>query len=294
MRKELIVSLGLIIASDIAGQDAFFELKKVLPKELTEISGIVRDGNFLWAVGDDKGQPVYKLDKEGNILQKIKLSDQPLIDVEAISVDNTYLYIGDLGDNMGKRKQRAVVRVLKSAIPNGRNVSVRGERIRFSFPGHGEVKKQKKNNYDCEAMLCYNDSIYLFTKRRKDLKTSLYVIAKTPGSYNARFISNFKANGLVTDASANEKTDEIALIGYDEGHTRPFVWVLSNYRFDDFFSGDFERLELTNNEKLDWQIEGISYRDNNSFYLVCEKTEDVPNSIYVIKRSNLLKSATAQ
>lgn len=286
----MILSVIFLITFKTWGQQGTFEFERILSKELQEISGIARDGQFLWVVGDDKNQPIYKLDREGNILQQVRISGQSLLDVEAVAVDESYLYIGDVGDNMGKRKQRSIVRILKASIPKGKKVTVKGDRIKFSFPDHGNVKKQKKNNYDCEAIISYNDSIYLFTKRRRDLNTSLYVVPKIPGTYSARHISTFKTKGLVTDAAANEKTDEIALIGYDEGHTRPFVWLLSNFRFDDFFSGDFTRFELTKDKELDWQIEGISYKDNGSFFIVCEKTEQVSNTIYVLSKSGLLKS----
>ncbi len=290
MKKAIVAVIFLLIELKGSSQEVAFEFQKALSKELDEISGIAHDGQFLWVVSDDKDAPIYKLDRKGNVLQKIKISNLRLIDVEAVAVDRTYIYIGDVGDNMGKRNQRAIVKVEKSDIPKGRSVSVKGQRIRFSFPEHGDVKKQKRNNYDCEAIIIYNDSVYLFTKRRKDLNTSLYVIPKIPGTYSARLISTFKTKGLVTDASVNDRTDEIALIGYDEGHTRPFIWILSNFPFDDFFSGNYVRFELTKNKELDWQIEGISYEDNGTFFIVCEKTKQVPNTLYLIKKSGLFSS----
>jgi hypothetical protein len=139
-------------------------------------------------------------------------------------------------------------------------------------------------------MISFGDSLYLFTKRRDDEKSALYSLPKIPGTYEAVNISIFKVKGLVTDAAVSPEGTEVALVGYDEGHTRPFVYILSGFRGNDFFSGHKKRFELTNEKKLDWQIESISYKDDQSLYLSCEKTRDVTNTLYVLKKSNLIPS----
>src|SRR4030095_12027516 len=109
--------LFLLMATAITGiifSQTHFEFKKELPKELKEISGIVKDGDALWAISDNRNVDVYKLDLSGNIIQQLHISNVALRDVEAITADKDYLYIGDVGDNDGTRDERTIIRVLKS------------------------------------------------------------------------------------------------------------------------------------------------------------------------------------
>ena len=277
----------ILILTNCKGQEDQFSMRKELPADLKEISGIAKDGNFLWAITDNKKRTIYKLDLTGNIIQQIEVTNASFDDVEAVTADKDYLYVGDVGDNNGTRKNRSIMRILKSSIGKNSQTSVTGQLISFNFPDEGETKKKKSNNYDCEAMISYKDSLFVFTKRRGDMKTELYALPKSPGNYIARSVSEFKSKGMITDASINKAGNEIALLGYDEGHTKPFIWVLSNFKGNNFFSGNHERFDLTNEKHLDWQVEGISYGDNNQFFFSCEKTKDMHNSVYLIDKAKL-------
>jgi hypothetical protein len=279
--------MGLAFFITANGQEKF-QLEQPLPKQLKEISGTVKDGDVLWAITDASGS-IYKLDLQGRVLQELKLTGLRLNDVEAVAVDRKYLYIGDIGDNDGTRTDRVIVRIPKSSLSKGRT-SVTGEEIRFTFPDEGTVKKKKSNNYDCEAMISYGDSLFVFTKQREDMGTNLYVLSKTPGKHQARDLGHFKTKGLVTDASVNDRGNEISLIGYDEGHRRPFVYTFSDFNGNNFFSGKHKRYELTHKTNLDWQVESISYRDADSYFISCEKTKDVPNTLYVVPKADLINS----
>ncbi|HWJ90958.1 MAG TPA: hypothetical protein VNR87_07585 [Flavisolibacter sp.] len=288
MKSMLCVLMGFIFYS-ARGQEQF-QLERPLAKELKEISGTVKDGDVLWAITDARGS-IYKLDLKGNVIQELKLENVRLTDVEAVAADSKYLYVGDIGDNKGIRNDRVVVRILKSSIDRSAT-SIGGEQIRFSFPDAASASNQKANNLDCEAMISYGDSLYLFTKR-DDMRTGVYALSKTPGTHVARHKGEFKTKGLITDASVNLRGNEISLVGYDNGHRRPFVWVLSDFTGDNFFSGKQERFELTHKKNLDWQVEGISYRDEASYFISCEKTRDVPNTLYVIQKAGLLNEGKA-
>jgi hypothetical protein len=58
----------------------------------------------------------------------------------------------------------------------------------------------KKHNFDCEAILCWNNQIYLFTKNRLDDRTDLYVLPTTPGNYATKYIASFEVGGRITGA----------------------------------------------------------------------------------------------
>ena len=289
-----IIFVLLLIGKQGHSQKIHFDLEKNLPKELNEISGITKDGNIFWAISDAKKSTIYKLDLSGNIIQEIQISNVRLKDAEAITSDKNYLYVGDIGDNDGNRTNRSIIKILKTSIGNKSATTIKGELINFSFPDRNESKKKKNNNHDCEAMLFFKDSLYLFTKRREDQKSELFVLPVTPGNHAARSISIFKTNGLITDAALNEKETEIALIGYDEGHAMPFILVFNSFSGNDFFSGINKRYEITNEKKLNWQIEGITYNGDDGFYFCSEKSKDVSNKLYSVTRKQLIESDKKQ
>jgi len=162
--------------------------KEVLSKPLNEISGIVADGNELWGITDKPKAVVYKLSADGKLLQEISVKNAKATDVEAVTKDENFVYIGDLGDNEGGREERQVIKVSKATIGKDKNAEVTGEIITFRFSDEVMVDKKKKNNYDCESILSFGDSLYLFTKRRTDLQTELFSLPKTAGNYIARSI----------------------------------------------------------------------------------------------------------
>ena len=265
-----------------------FEWEKELPKDLKEISGIVKDGDVIWAI-TDKSNAVHSFDLYGNEKTRIPLTNITVQDAEAITADNEYLYIGDFGNNEGNRLQRSIIRTAKKDSAAANDTSTQAQTISFTFPGDHEVEKKKENDFDCEAMVIYKDSLYLFTKRRGDMQTELYVLPKTPGQYEARRISAFNSDGMITDAAVNPAGNELALIGYDKGHTKPFIWIFSNFKGSDFFSGNSQRYYLGTKKKQDWQVEGITYADDQNFYISCEKSKDIPCTLYLLDRSALKK-----
>src|SRR3954467_11083006 len=105
MKNIVVVFLtGVMAGSTAYGQGSnVFSLEKQLPKELKEISGVSKDGNALWAIADNSKNALYKLDLTGNISQKFIINNVNFINAEAVTNDQHYVYIGDVGDNAGIR-----------------------------------------------------------------------------------------------------------------------------------------------------------------------------------------------
>jgi len=265
---------------------AELDYKTELKKPLNEISGLVADGKNLWAITDKPKANAYLLDDKGNLKQEVTVKNIEAIDVEAITADNDFLYIGDVGDNEGGREERQIIKAPKSAIKKGKSVEIDGEAITFRFSNEQIVDKKKNNNYDCEAILSLGDSLYLFTKRREDQQTELFSLPKTAGNYVARSLGTFDTKGLITDATVNEAKSEIALCGYHKGHKYPFILLLKNFSGNNFFSGTTERINLANTA-WDWQIESVTYGDDDKMYFACEETNEVKSTLYAIKREKL-------
>ena len=264
------------------------DFKEELSKPLNEISGIASDGDDLWAITDKPKAVVYRVDLKGKVQQEITIKNAKASDVEAVTRDADFVYIGDVGDNEGNREERQIIKLAKSGIGKGKETEVDAELITFRFSDETMVDKKKKNNYDCEALLSYGDSLYLFTKRRTDLQTELFSLPKTPGKYTARSVGVFNCNGLITDAAINANNNEVALTGYNKGHKYPFILLLKNFQGCNFFTGESERIELTD-KPWDWQIESITYSASNQVYFACEETKEVKSTLYAIARNKLNK-----
>jgi hypothetical protein len=282
MKKIIVAALVcLITACTQKVEKSPVSVKRILPKELKEISGITVVKQSIWAITDKPHARVYRMDTTGNLLQEVDIKGLEALDVEAVTADSSFIYIGDVGDNTGDRGERKIIKVAMNSIPTGQKVEADGDVITFTFPGEEAVESKKQNNYDCESLLSYKDSLYLFTKDREDKETRLYAIPKTPGSYSARLIDSFNSKGLVTDAAINPANNLVALIGYHKGHTYPFMLLFKNFKGDDFLSGEHSRIELADKE-WDWQLEGISLT-NDMVYFSCEGTPEVPATFYGIK-----------
>lgn len=280
--------LSSIMSCNATGKKSELDGKEELSKDLKEISGIVADGDELWAITDKPKAAFYRLDLKGKIKQLITVKNIEATDVEAVAKDAGFIYIGDVGDNDGNREERQIIKVAKTAITQDDKPEVSGEVITFRFGDEKMVDKKKKNNYDCEALFSLGDSIYLFTKRREDMQTELFSLPKTPGNYTARSIGVYNSKGLITDAAINKSNNEVGLIGYTKGHKFPFILLFSGFQGNNFFKGKMERIELAD-KGWDWQLESFSYNTDDRVYFACEGTKQVKATLYDIKREKLEK-----
>ena len=107
--------------------------------ELPEGSGVVssrRSPGRLWA-HNDSGEPVLvALDSHGAVAGRIHVSGAKVADWEAVAVgpcpSGTCLYIGDIGDNDGKRRTITIYRLPEPANASG-SVAIADE-FRASYP----------------------------------------------------------------------------------------------------------------------------------------------------------------
>lgn len=287
MKKLVLPLLCLLTFCSDEHTNKDLEYKEELGKPLTEISGLYVDGDNMWAITDKPHAVVYSLDKHGKLKQEIKVTNADANDVEAVTADKDFVYIGDVGDNEGERLDRQIIKVAKRDIGKEDKPEVTAQIISFRFSDDTTEEKKKHYNYDCESVLSMGDSLYLFTKRRDDMQTELFSLSKTPGTYVAHSIAVFDSKGLVTDASINHAGNEVALIGYKKRHRFPFILLFKNFKGNNFFTGTTQRIELANQD-WDWQLESISYGDDDKkVYFACEKSTQVNSTLYVIKRDKL-------
>ncbi|HEY2727373.1 MAG TPA: hypothetical protein VGI61_09390, partial [Parafilimonas sp.] len=267
------------------------KLKYNLNDTINETSGLLWWNKLIWTHNDSGGQPqLYGLDSStGNIVRTVTITNAGNIDWEDIAQDGQYIYIGDFGNNAnGNRTNLKIYRVKKSGIKI--KDSVAASVIHFSYSDQTDFTPTGSNNtnFDCEAMIAYNDSLFLFSKDWKDGKTRLYKLPKVPGTYIAEKTSELNVDGLITGAEIISDKRVIVLTGYSNTVT-PFIYLLYDFSGNNFFGANKRKIQI--NESFT-QVEGICALNNNNFYISNERFQKfvtVPAKLQTINLNTLLK-----
>ncbi|NOU47102.1 MAG: hypothetical protein HOO86_08575 [Bacteroidales bacterium] len=243
-----------------------------LPEIVTESSSLVFFRDRLWTTNDSGGKPViYALDTlTGQVVQEITVAHVKNVDWEELTMDHDYLYIGDFGNNSGSRTDLKIYKVLLNEIPIEKKDTVHAGIITFTYPDQKSFDRNFNHNFDCEAFVATEDSLYLFSKNREDQQTKVYSLPKQAGNYVADLKTTFDARGLITGAAYNMEENELALVGYVQNIYTPFVWLLSEFQSDDFFGGNKRRIDFPN--LISVQTEGICFVKEDKMKISAERS----------------------
>ncbi|MCG9793328.1 T9SS C-terminal target domain-containing protein [Flavobacterium algicola] len=248
------------------------EFSVELSDSLVENSSLLYFDSLFWTINDDADTNIYGMDENGVIKRKIVIDGLKNKEWEEISQDQDYIYLGDFGNNIsGNRNDLKILRLSKNEFETG---AAKIDTITFNYEDQLLLSPEQPNktNFDCEAFIVLEDSIYLFTKHYKDLQTTVYTVPKVPGTYIAKAVKTYNIKGLVTGATYNSQTKLIALTAYSK-LLQPFVFLLYDYRDVHFFSGNKRKVKL----KLPFhQVEGIATPNGFSYYITNEKTVRKP------------------
>ena len=262
-----------------------------LSDSIKETSGLIAFNNLLWTHNDDHDKTIYGLDSLGTIRKKIVLEKVINHDWEEISQDSTHLYIGDFGNNAsGNRTDLNILKIDKKSFLEG-NPTIKTISFRYADQTDLSAKKPNTTDFDCEAFIVSKDSIYLFTKQWKSSKTSIYALPNQSGNHVAQLAHTLDTKGLVTGATYLASKKLIVLCGYSK-LGKPFLYLLYDYKNNDFLSGNKRRIDL----KLQFhQIEGIATKDGLHYYLTNEALVRKPilnvlQQIHSIDLSSILNS----
>lgn len=263
---------------------------KILSDSISETSGLIAFNHLLWAYNDDHDTTVYGIDTNGTIQKKINLQGVKNNDWEEISQDNSYLYIGDFGNNYkGNRNDLKILRVEKKSFLLNKPII---DTISFSYPDQTNFTVQKANttNFDCESFIVTQSGIYLFTKQWQQNKTSVYVLPKSPGTHVAQLKETINVGGLITGATYLASKKLIVLCGYSKT-VQPFLYLLYDYKESDFLSGNQRKINIS----LPFhQIEGIATQDGLHYYvtneaLIKKPILNIPQKIHLFDLSTYLE-----
>lgn len=254
---------------------------------VTETSGLLFYNGKLWTHNDSGGEAkLFCIDtSNGSVIRTKAIRNASNFDWEDICMDEFYAYIGDFGNNSGDRDSLQIYKILLSDLENESPDSIYSELITFTYDPllYPETTKSNDSEFDCEAMIAKDDSIFLFSKSWISKKCYTYSLPKIPGSYTAYRRDSLNTQGLICGADYNAETNQIALIGYVYGIPAPsLLFVLSDFNDNDFFSGTNERTVLNLNG---YQTEGIIFRDNSRLWISNENFLGHLQGLYEINLS---------
>ncbi len=267
------------------------KLKYNLNDSIDETSGLLWWNKLIWTHNDSGGQPqLYGLDSStGNIVRTVTITNASNTDWEDIAQDGQYIYIGDFGNNAnGNRTNLKIYRVKKFDIKNKDLLTATA--IYFSYSDQTDFSTTGSNNtnFDCEAMIVYKDSLFLFSKDWKDGKTRLYKLPKVPDTYIAQKTAELNVDGLITGAEIISEKRVIVLTGYNTAVT-PFIYLLYDFSGYNFFYANKRKIQINQGFT---QVEGICALNNNNFYISNEKFKkifNVPAKLQTINLNTFLK-----
>ena len=216
-----------------------------LPKEVEETSGLFFHNGRLWTHNDSDGKPMlYALDTTTfEVVQRITLANVKNRDWEDVCTDGETVFVGDIGNNKGSRKNLRIFMFPLSAIPAEGDTVIPVDSILFRFADQTNFEKRKhEHDYDCEAMFADKDCLYLLSKGWATGTTRLYRLPKTPGNHVAEVVNAFDSHGLITGADYDRENRILVVVGYVKNIWKPFMYIifdfdehgekLSNYRFE--------------------------------------------------------------
>jgi len=250
-----------------------------LPGKLNEISGLLIYDDLFWGFNDSGGKnKIYGFKKSGNIKKEIEIEKAKNQDWESIAQDDKHIYIGDFGNNSGGRDNLRIYKIDKKNIKRKEEQKVEAKKISFIYAK--QIRFNFFNNtspFDCEAMVEFNESLYIFSKNWAERTTTIYKLPTKKGKYYIEPIDTFNVRGLVSGADISPNKKQLALVGYEKH--RSFIWLFSDFPEDKFFEGKSQhfKLEGLNNA----QTEGICFYGNDSLLVSCERTNSFRQQVFL-------------
>jgi hypothetical protein len=232
LRVVLLIGINLLTAcSSLATNTLNYIVleENNLPKELKETSGLFcPEVGSAYTVNDSGNKPIiYNIDNTGRIISE-KLVAAKNRDWEALTGDRQHFYIGDVGNNNGKRKFVQIHAVPKQDSRSASNVTT--SQI---FYINNSVKKNEylNHDFDAEALINLDDSLFLFSKSWNTGTLFVYQLNKIEPKQSVEHVAEIEGlPGIVTGGDFDSKNNRFILVGYElkgMGSFYPFIAILN-------------------------------------------------------------------
>lgn len=286
MKSISLLSLfAILLSCSSKSQDIPVSTTKIKLKEASAIE-VTSQSDLGWVIEDSGNKNVvYGLNAKGEIAQAILVENAANVDWEDLASDESgNLYIGDFGNNDNKRKDLCIYKIDAASLKN--STAEASYKVSFYYPNQKEFPPKKSELfYDSESFFEYKGNFYIFSKNRSkgfDGTVLVYKVPNKPGNHAAEFLGQFIScdsyqKCAITAADISPDGKKIALLSSNK------VWILSNYKGEDFLKGKMEMFELNDVT----QKEGICFKDDKTLLIVDEKSKKTGGNLYEIKLADL-------
>ncbi len=264
----------LILLASLAGRTNGQESEALSPlqsfdlhEDLNESSGLIHWEGSLWTHNDSRDNTLYRIDPaSGKITDRILLEGMVNTDWEDMAQDRDFIYIGDIGNNSGNRKDLHILRISKESLEKD---MLQIDSISYSYEDQEDfTPRPQATDFDCEAIIIHRGQIFLFTKEWISAGTTVYTLPVSSGNHVARKVSSYPVEGLITGADISADGSMIILCGYSS-LIQPFLYVMKDpsgkgFEKEDLFGGSLQRIPLA---LPYFQVEGIAIKNEKDIFI---------------------------
>lgn len=270
MRKSLVFIL-FVFTSFLWGQTDIAVIG-ALPETVAETSGLLAyNGKLITHNDSGNAAELYELDPATlQITRTITVANVMNTDWEDITQDAQFIYIGDIGNNNGDRRDLKILKIAKSDFDSSETVTA--AEITFSYEDQTDFETVTDSDFDAEALFAMGNSLIVLTKQWQQQGTVAYRMPKTPGTFSAARLDSYQVDGLVTGATYDEGNSQLFLVGYSQ-LLAPFFVNISGANTNAVFGGVQTKLNLAIGVA---QVEAITYTFDGQFYITSEEFNSPP------------------
>jgi hypothetical protein len=242
-----------------------------MPYEVSESSGMVMTTQGrMWSHNDSGGNnELYCINFSGQLLRTLVINNAINVDWEELCIDKQkHIYIGDFGNNNNVRKNLKIYRIPDPETLSGSDVEA--ETIFFSYEDQAAFPPpDSERNFDVEAMVWKNDSLFLFTKDRSSPSTGitkLYKLPASPGTHIARlagsfYVGNTTTTARITSADIDPESGDLVLLAQEK------LIIFRNYPGNQFFRGKKTEYPFV---PMPGKVEAIFFSSRKKLYMTEE------------------------
>lgn len=231
-----------------------------LASALIESSGLYCLDNQAVTLNDSGNKPeLYTLNHEGKLIATLPI-DAENHDWEALTADEAFFYVGDFGNNRGKRTNLEIIKVRRDDGTVAQHLAVTYK------ANNVDANVAYDHDYDAEAMVAQGEHLWLISKSWHSRIAHVYAINKLSDNQNLE--PQYEIEGLpgvVTGIDWDARQNRFVVVGYTSnsiGIFNPFIATLS------------DQFTVTSVQSLPQfaQVEGICAQANGDIWITQESS----------------------
>ena len=228
---------------------------------LPEASGLAMTRGVLWLHNDSGAPDLFAVDAKGQQVGRMVLNGARVEDWEALAAGpcgkGRCLFVGDIGDNDGARKQVTIYRVAEPSQPGG---SANAEALHATYPDGA---------HDAEALLVAPDGTMFIVTKGETGPIALYKFPRETRTGSTVRLE--RVGELKSRASAEERVTDGAFSTDGRWVVLRTRRALSFYSADEFMLGHFREMHRVDVSGLNEpQGEAVTFGPGNTVYVAGE------------------------